>query len=579
MPTLVIEKGARRGASFTLDGSAQVIGRSPDNAIALDDNHASRAHAAIQLVDGRYEVSDLGSSNGTFVNGEKIAGSRALSPGDTILVGHTTLVFDQARGSHVNVVSSTDSHRISLSSVPAGDMGTLLGFELDARTKVDVNDPNVRLKIIYHYADVMRRCFVDEELVSHLLDAVFTVLRPDRGAVLLKRKGVEALVPVASRTANAEQKPIEGHIRISSSILNKCLEERISVIVTDAMMDERFSASESVILKNICSAICTPLISGEELFGLLYVDTIDRFHQFSQAELDLITGIANQAAMALGNARRHEEALARRDVEMQLEVARRIHDKLLPNKELKTEVLLASGWNRQCSEVGGDYFGFFPTSTGHMFAIGDSTGHGVGAALIMSTARAYLVGALAEGCEEPRALMTRLNRLLHPDMERGLFVSFVILAVSETEGTLKYVSAGHEPPLLYRRSEDRFVELPVGGLVLGLLPEAPYEDSPVVRLQPDDRFCLFTDGILEQVNESGEEWGLKRLREAVRASSALAPKAAIDSIIGAVDRWRGGREQGDDLTIAIACWQAAHLADQTAGKTSPGHLPETRKVD
>jgi sigma-B regulation protein RsbU (phosphoserine phosphatase) len=98
-------------------------------------------------------------------------------------------------------------------------------------------------------------------------------------------------------------------------------------------------------------------------------------------------------------------------------------------------------------------------------------------------------------------------------------------------------------------------------------------------LQPDDRFCLFTDGILEQVNESGEEWGLKRLREAVRASSALAPKAAIDSIIGAVDRWRGGREQGDDLTIAIACWQAAHLADQTAGKTSPGHLPETRKVD
>src|SRR5690606_19323743 len=126
------------------------------------------------------------------------------------------------------------------------------------------------------------------------------------------------------------------------------------------------------------------------------------------------------------------------------------HDHLLPNREFSSDLMEICGWNRQSSGVGGDYFGLFQSPRGPLVAIGDSTGHGVGAALLMVTARAYLRGAVESQDAPVEQLLTILKRLLTPDMDSGLFVSMLNLRFEEDGQRIRYSTAGHEPPLIYR---------------------------------------------------------------------------------------------------------------------------------
>ncbi|MCB2153769.1 SpoIIE family protein phosphatase [bacterium] len=548
MPKLIVESGAAAGREFSLRADPATIGRQPDNAVFLDDHHASRHHARVSPENGHFLIEDLGSSNGTFVNGGRIEAPRRLLSGDRIVVGKTILIFDPLNASNIDLVAR-DEGDVPLSHMPVGDGGTLASFRVEEPRREDLTDPLTRLRVIYHYADQMRRCFDLHTLVNLTLDALFQVFEPDRGAVLLRMEREGPLEPIASRLLN----PPEGdeRIRISDSIVRRCLNERVSLTVLNARTDARFSDSDSIIMSGIVSAVCCPLVSGDDAFGVVYLDTIGRMREFSQHDLELATGIANQAAMALANALHHREELGRREIEMQLVMARRIHDRLLPDQGLETNRLSVFGWNRPSSSVGGDYLGIFESPRGPMLAIGDSTGHGIGAAMIMSTARAYLVGSLASSDPPLESLMGRLNSLLAADVEPGLFVTMLLLRLEEDARRMRYVAAGHEPPLLYRNSTDEFISLPPGGVALGLAGDFAFSETASVDLQPGDRICLFTDGIVEQQDSSGEEFGIPRLREAVRKSVDLPPKRACSEIASHVDKWRAALDQADDLTLMI----------------------------
>jgi sigma-B regulation protein RsbU (phosphoserine phosphatase) len=434
-----------------------------------------------------------------------------------------------------------------------GDEGTLLGLKVGAAQDLPIEDALTRLKIVYHYADVMRNCHEVDEIVGHVLDAVFTILQPDRAAVLLRDRKTGALVPAGSRIrGDGGLIDPSASLHISSSILERCMEERRPIVSLNTATDQRFSEAQSVIVERIGSAVACPLVSRGEVFGALYVDTVTREELFGEPELELITGIANQSAMAIATAQRHKLLLEDREVRLQLDVARRIHDKLVPDLGFENPLVRAYGWNRASSQVGGDHFGMFENKKrGPLFTIGDSTGHGIGAALLMSTVRAYLQGTLAAADLPLPELMRTLNSLMTHDCDAGLFVTFLLVRIEAEGPRLRTCVAGHEPPLLYRPSDDEFIETSPGGSPLGLVENAAYEFSDTIALEPGDRLCLFTDGIVEQRDAAGAELGIVGLKRALRRTARLAPRDAVAGIVKMLDDYRGDAPQDDDYTLVL----------------------------
>lgn len=583
MPKIVIVKGPETGRTIAIGDEPLVIGRGAGAGLVLDDGRVSRRHAIIQR-DGKggWEIRDLRSSNGTLLNNEPVHDTAPLESGDRVTIGRVTLCFDPLNTTAVRLHAKEAGRgetSIAVDRLPVGDQARLLGLQIGQGHDIDIEDPLVRLKIVYHYADVMRNCYELDDVVGHVLEAVATILRPDRSAVLLRDARTGALAPAGSRTkaddsdttrgapqdegsasgggssegpASAGAPPLGGPLHISTTILDRAVKEGRPIISLNAAADDRFEGADSVVVEHIGSAVACPLVARGETLGVLYLDTVSRQQLFGEPELELITGIANQAAMAIANVERHRTLLADNEARMNLAVARRIHDHLVPDLSMDNGVAAAYGWNRACAQVGGDHFGFFEnTRRGPLFTIGDSTGHGVGAALLMSTARAYLIGAMALSSPSLEELMTTLNKLMEPDTGEGLFVTFLLARIDPEGPRLRTCIAGHEPPLLYRPSTDGFIEVPPGSAPLGLVEGSEYKENEPIDLQPGDRICLFTDGVAEQRSSAGGEFGIEGLKRAIRKSAAQPPKDAVATIAKILDDYRGRIDQEDDFTLVL----------------------------
>ncbi len=557
MSKLVLLNGAAAGKVFELSEASHTLGRDSHNGIYVPDGRASRQHAEISCERGLYVIRDLGSSNGTWINGQRINDPQVLASGDRIGIGRSVLSFecDEPRRENVTEGTETTTHKEDIDkveSISTGDDLTLLAWKKEEIEKGGIDDPLVRLKTIYHYADRMRRSWDIKSLSQVLLDAIFEILRPDRAGILLpKAPGSREFVSYTVRTSKAPSKNEKEEITIPQTILNRLLEERAMIVVPDTSKDRETSEAVSILAQHIGTVVACPLVSGEDIYGILYMDMYKSCDEINRSVLELFSGIASQAALAVGNCLNHMSELKNRDVKMQLDVAHKIHDRLLPNEPYETEKLWIGGINRPSSRVGGDYFDVFNTERGELVTISDSTGHGIGAALIMTTARAYLKALVNKSDPTMEEIVRGLNALLSTDLDPGLFVTQAFLRLEEGGEKLSYLIAGHEPPFLFRRSERRFINLETGGLAIGIQPDFRYKRADPIHLTSGDRIYLFTDGILEQEDREGEQFGHNRLKEAIMNASDADPQGSLHLIIKAVDEWRAGVDQGDDYTISL----------------------------
>ncbi len=241
-------------------------------------------------------------------------------------------------------------------------------------------------------------------------------------------------------------------------------------------------------------------------------------------------------------------------IKQSLELAREVQQHLLPSAPPRVPGLDVAGRSLSCDETGGDYYDYLPFSREgrpHLgVAVGDVTGHGVAAAMLMATARALLRG----GCEEvlPLAkLMTRINRQLAGDVSGGRFMTLFYLIVDAARREARWVSAGHEPAIHYRAADDSFQDLGEGGLPFAIDPTVVYAERGPQALQPGDVIVMGTDGIWETRNPGGEMFGKDALREIVRRQARLPADRIADAVVEAVARFRGTRPQADDLTLVV----------------------------
>jgi signal transduction histidine kinase/pSer/pThr/pTyr-binding forkhead associated (FHA) protein len=314
---------------FELKKRVTTVGRHPSNDVALLLESVSRFHAKIESQDDSYVLHDQNSSNGTFINGERIANPRALTEGDVVSFGRADFVFScltlqqrrqkgggetapeaktaSSNTSSVRVVGDDQSSSMILSTQLNVESTPLPGQLMPAEERLDVealSKSNQRLLTLYRLNEVIRASATPKEVLSNVMSLIFDVLPADRGTVMTLDVPSGQLEPQHVRYRQGQQGT---EMTISRTIVQKCMGERVAVLSRDAKIDSRFSGSESILASDIRSAMCTPLVSKNKLIGILFIDTKESVRAFNEDDLTFVTSIANDLAMALDNMTLAEE--------------------------------------------------------------------------------------------------------------------------------------------------------------------------------------------------------------------------------------------------------------------------------
>jgi sigma-B regulation protein RsbU (phosphoserine phosphatase) len=297
-----------------------------------------------------------------------------------------------------------------------------------------------------------------------------------------------------------------------------------------------------------------PLSSNRSLVGVMSLGPKQSEEPYTRSDIRLLDAVAAQTGLALENSRLTAEIAAevanREKAKRELEIAREVQERLFPQEYPPVAGVVFAGACRPALGVGGDYYDFIARSGTQLgIAVGDVSGKGVPAALLMATLRAYLRGQTVGASANLAELMVNLNRLVYESSAPNRYATFFYGEYDASSGRLAYVNAGHNPPIIFRRSGE-IVRLDVGGPVIGLLTECAYEQG-CVALQPGDTLVAFTDGVSEAMDADYQEWGEERLIESVRTQTTSDPKERIVQLMAAADGFVAGAPQHDDMTLVV----------------------------
>ena len=512
------------------------IGRSSNNDLVLVQMNVSRTHAEVTVDCGEFWMRDLGSKHGTFLNGNRIEKAK-LSPGDRIQVGGLQgqgLTFHQGDllDSLLGVSSKTD---VSLGITGFREISKLLST-LRALSSIPLLD----------------------DLLALVVDNSVELTGADRGFIMLKNDSGELEFRCAR---NSYKRPLESSdLQTSRRVPDEVFETGKRMVINDLDFGDSPENHHSTRRLGVRSIFCLPLrylafqdsgatgMGRMDTIGVLYVDSQRVGTGLSNTALDALETLASEAAMAIYNARLYKESQEKRKMDEQLAIAREIQQALLPPSNKVLPYVSAHSHNIPCHEVGGDYLDYFDFEDGRLgFTLGDVSGKGMPAALLTSVIQGIFSSQTLLGLPLP-AILANVNKNL---VKRGVGNRFVTLffGVLDAEGHCVYTNAGHNPPLLLR-GNGSLVELKEGGMVLGLFDWASYETGRAT-LEPGDRLVLFTDGVLEALDKSGEEFGEERLHALLKEHVVRPASEILDKLNDAVLQFSAGAPQHDDITMMI----------------------------
>ncbi len=534
---------------FLLDRPVTTIGRSSMNDLPIADKMLSRQHARI-LRDGNggLTIEDLGSRNGTFVNGERLVHTRPLKSGDRITVGAVTLKVESESTTRVRIDElAGDDHALDNTILKASAELLRQPAETDPRLPAEQLSKLIEsLRVVNELTIELLRDVSVDELLKFLMDKVFETLVPDRGVVLLRSATSGELVPAVVRVAegiSAED------IRLSKTLVATVVEKRNGLLLMDTANGSGVSLSESIRLSGIKSVLAAPLENEGEVVGLIYVDCRMGHRSFEEADLRLLTSLANVAAAKIQNARLMAEAAEKRQMDREFALAQEIQQRLLPESPPDVPGYELYGSNVPSRQVSGDYFDFRPRSDNKIYAaIADVCGKGVGPALLMASLQASF-HAWADELVPVAQMTGRLSEAISRRTGPDRFITFFLVLLDPSTGQIEYTNAGHNQGLVVRR-DGKIEELPSHGLPLALFPGKPYGSSHIV-IEPEDFVCLYTDGVTEAANPAGEEFGLERLKTFL-ATQIGRDLSDVDTALAQVlEQHAAGEHFADDRTLLM----------------------------
>ncbi len=324
--------------------------------------------------------------------------------------------------------------------------------------------------------------------------------------------------------------------------------------------------NELAVLDHLQAELLLPLPGRSRLIGVMVLGPKLSEEPYSRSDRRLLSSVALQTGLAIENSTlvHHlaEESAQRQRIAREIEIAREVQERLLPQNYPTIKGVDFAGYSRTAQEVGGDYYDFISLENGRLgIAVGDVSGKGISAALLMASIRSALHGLTFSGNLNLARLIQGLNRIIFDSSTSNRFVTFFFGQYDPATRMLDYVNAGHNAPVLLRPSsgQDRFCNpevdctvqrLEIGGPVLGIFQDVQYEQGQIV-LKPYDILIAFTDGISEAMTKDYEEWGEDRLIEAARADTQPSAHEVVIAVVASADRFTAGAPQNDDLSLVV----------------------------
>jgi serine phosphatase RsbU (regulator of sigma subunit) len=537
---------------FVLDRPVTTIGRSSMNDLPIADKMLSRQHARIfRDGNGGLVIEDLGSRNGTFVNGERLVSQLTLKSGDRITVGGVTLKVESESTTRVRIDEvAGEDHALDNTILKASAELLRQPTETDPRLPAEQLSKLIdSLRVVNELTIELLRDVSVDELLKFLMDKVFETLRPDRAVVLLRPKNSGNsgdLVPAFVRVAegiSAED------IRLSKTLVNSVIEKRNGLLLMDTASSSAVSLSESIRLSGIKSVLAAPLENGGEVVGLIYVDCRMGHRSFEEADLRLLTSLANVAAAKIQNARLMEDVAVKRQMDREFALAQQIQQGMLPEEPPEVPGYELYGSNVPSRQVSGDYFDFKLRSDSKVYAaIADVCGKGIGPALLMASLQASFRAWADESVGVPE-MTGRLSATIAERTGPDRFITFFLTLLDPNTGSIEYTNAGHNQGLVVRKN-GKIEELPSHGLPLALFPGRPYGSSTIV-LEPEDFLCLYTDGVTEAANSAGNEFGIDRLKTFLAKQMGRDLSDVDTSLAAVLEEHAEGEHFADDRTLLM----------------------------
>jgi serine phosphatase RsbU (regulator of sigma subunit) len=518
-----------------LQGTTVSIGRASDCSIPIKDRYLSRKHAEIVAGDGHWVLKDLGSANGTYLNGSRVERELRLHGGDRIRLGDTELVFETAEHNTDRFLAVADTAASTTISVPLHD----------SEIRLDTGDLS-KLKTLNELARELLEDRPMDQLFGFITERVLEHTGASRAAIgLLAGGDGQTFINVEVRR---QDKTDDSELRISRTVLDEVVKEKKALAFMDVSMEEKLSRAKSIVMQGIRSILCAPLTIGSSVVGVLYVDYLFTQRTISEQDVRLVAQIARFAAIKLETTRLREDAIQKRIMDEELKTASTIQRGLLPAAPTGVPGYTFAGSSRPCRTVSGDYYDFVVRPDGKVyFVIADVSGKGVTAGLMMAGLQASF-RIFCKSNPTPAVLVSQLNVALKENLPQSKFVTLFLGRLDTASGLIEYANAGHTPPLWIRR--ERVVELEDTDLVLGVVTQADYLNR-TLHLDPGDALVLFTDGVTEAENADGDDLGSQRLVPRLAKLHGTTANEIISVIESEVLAHIGDATVADDVTLVV----------------------------
>jgi sigma-B regulation protein RsbU (phosphoserine phosphatase) len=407
--------------------------------------------------------------------------------------------------------------------------------------------PQERLLLLFDLIAQINSKMDLNRLLTSIMEAAKTMMDAEASSLFLLDAENEEL-EISIPTGEASGRITGFRIPMNQGIAGWVATNNEPLLVPDVSVDPRFGGDVPGSMFVTRNLLCVPMKNADgKLIGVLQAINFKGDGPFLESEIPLFQRLADQAAISLERERLFHEFMEKQKMEEQLNVARDIQRHLWPRLLPNLPGYSIIGQSKPALEVGGDYYDFIPLDDGKFaFVIGDVSGKGVGAGLIMATLRATLRTQFAQHTDIDRAIQL-VNKAVTNDTRPTEFVTMFLAILDPLTHVLTYVNAGHNPP--YIVDEDGTItELNAGGPVVGILHPMHFE-SRTVEMKPGSVLLLYTDGVTEAENEIGEMFEEPKLQAYLRENITQTIDGIHKSLMNAIEEFQGDAPQADDITI------------------------------
>lgn len=544
MPKLIGTDGSHY-YSWNLTPGRYVLGRNPDCNLCVPDKTVSRTHAELEISQSgmEYFLTDLNSHNGTTINGRRVAARTEIRSGDHIVFGQVEfrLTAEEGQPSVPTLLSTT---RLS-EREPEKSMYLSMNEALKPLPQHVADIPEL-LPTLFDMAKVLVLPEPRETMLKKALAMVSKVIPAERLAVLFVSENQEEIYAGATLLLGGKD---PGTFTLSRTIIKDLLTDKQAIVIGNPADDPHFAQQQSIIMSALKSAMAVPLFDEDRVLGILYVDTTNPLHRYSDEYLRLLATFGNIIASRLVNFALLQEREEKHALEVELRRASLIQKNLLAKALPEVPGYAVHAYQKQSRSVGGDMYDVAVLPDGRvLFLVADVSGKGMGAALLMSNILAAFRILYTDAAFDLGSAVNHVSMQLYRYSAPEDFATLFIGLIDHGRSQIKYINAGHNPPLLIR-NDGTCEYLQPSGTMIGAFDFSSWTEESQ-SLSQGDLLFVFTDGVTEAM-KGDQQYTDERMERLIIASHELGPVALAERLMKDIDAFVGDAPQSDDITMMI----------------------------